>query len=334
MNRQLKVRLACAFAIICVVWGSTFLAIRYAIESIPPFLMAGLRFLFAGGALYLWARRTAARPTAAHWKSAAIVGIALFLFGNGAVTWAEQRIASGVAALVVATVPLWMVLFEWLLHRGARPGLGRIAGLILGFAGVVLLVGPNPFSSSQHIDPFGVAALLVSTFSWANGSLYSRKAALPSSQLLAASMEMLAGGVALVLAGTLLNEWSHFNLAAVTIRSWISLAYLSVFGSILAFTAYIWLLRTTSPSRVATYAFVNPIIALLLGWGFAGEKLSPQIFVAAGIIVFAVTLIITSRAKPKPVAVDNESHAPETPVPLGNRELVNFSLREENSSSG
>jgi drug/metabolite transporter (DMT)-like permease len=291
-----RVRILGAFSLICLVWGSTFLAIRFAIETIPPFLMAGMRFLSAGLILYLLVRRTAGRPTRAQWKSALIIGVALFLFGNGLVTWSEQRVPSGIASLFVAMIPVWFVLVEWLRRDGTRPSRPVIAGLILGFVGMMLLVG-NPFSSTQQIDLLGAGALFLSGIAWTNGSLYARKAELPPSQFLTASMEMLAGGVALTLAGTLMGEWQHLHFASVSIRSWVSLAYLSVFGSILAFTAYIWLLRETSPSRVATYAFINPIVALFLGSAFAGEKLSSQVFAAAGVIIFAVVLIVTSKSR-------------------------------------
>lgn len=318
-----KLQLVLAFAAIYIVWGSTYLAIRFAIETIPPFLMAGMRFLAAGIVLYTWARwRGAKAASPVEWRSAAIIGVALLLCSNGGVTWAEQRVPSGVAALFVATVPMWIVLLDWLLHGGSRPGRGIAAGLILGFAGVMLLVGPNPFLSLQPLNLAGVGALLFASFSWANGSLYSRKAKLPSSQLLAASMEMLSGGLALVIAGLVSGEWGRFDPAAVTLRSWFSLAYLSVFGSIIGFTAYIWLIQVTAPSRVATYAYVNPIIALLLGWGFAGERLSPQIFVAAGVIVFAVVTIITSRAKSASVPVPKESPQPRIEIVPIEKNLV------------
>lgn len=308
MDGKEKFRKVLAFAAIYIVWGSTYLAIRFAIETIPPFLMAGMRFLTAGGALYLWMRsRGVKAPSLVEWRSAAIIGVALLLCSNGGVTWAEQRVPSGVCALVVATVPMWIVLLEWLLHGGARPARGVAAGLILGFAGVLLLIGPNPFFNHQSLNLVGVGALIFAAFSWANGSLYSRKAKLPSSQFLAASMEMLAGGLALVIAGAVTGELGRFHPSEVLLRSWLSLAYLSVFGSIISFTAYIWLLQVTAPSRVSTYAYVNPIIALLLGWGFAGERLSPQIFVAASVIVFAVVLIITSRSKTASSPVPKET---------------------------
>lgn len=308
-RRNSTLQVVLAFAAIYLVWGSTYLAIRFAIESIPPFLMAGMRFLVAGGALFLWARRGQPKPTLAQWRSAILIGIALLLFSNGGVTWAEQLVPSGIAALFVAAVPLWITLLEWLLYGGSRPGVAISSGLIVGFAGVLLLIG-NPFAHHEGVDLRGVAALMIATFSWANGSLYSRKADLPSSQFLAASMEMLAGGVALTVVGFATGEYRAFHFASVSVQSWISLAYLSVFGSIVAFTAYIWLLQVTAPSRVATYAYVNPMIALLLGWGFGGETMSPRVFIAAGVIVFAVVLIITARSKSESVP---EKAAPPIP---------------------
>ena len=309
-----RFRVFAAFTIICLVWGSTFLAIRFAIETIPPVLMAGIRFLSAGLILFVAAGRKAERPSIAHWRSAAIIGVALFLFGNGLVTWSEERVPSGIASLFVAIIPVWFVLLEWLRHNGGRPRRPVLAGLILGFAGILLLVGRNPFSNGHHIDLFGAGALLISGICWANGSLYSRKANLPSSQFLTASMEMLAGGLALVLAGTLMGEWQRFELSGVSLRSWVSLAYLSVFGSIIAFTAYIWLLRAISPSRVATYAYINPIVALFLGSVFAGEKLSPQVFAAAGVIVIAVILIVTTKSKSASTSVRKKLS--DSPLPL------------------
>lgn len=326
-GKENRLRLVLAFAAIYIVWGSTYLAIRLAIDTIPPFLMAGMRFLAAGGVLYLWARRSAPAPTLIHWRSAAIIGVSLLLFSNGGVTWSEQRVPSGIAALLVATVPLWIVLLEWLLHGGDRPRNAVLAGLALGFGGVLLLIGPNPFHSHQSIDLLGVGALMFATFSWANGSLYSRKAKLPESQLLAAAMEMLMGGLALSVVSFATGDFHRFDPAAVTTRSWLSLAYLSVFGSIISFTAYIWLMRTTTPSRVATYAYVNPIIALLLGGLFAGESITGQVLVAAGVIVFAVVLIITSRGKAEATAVSKKNSEPAPRIQLTEKDLVKVAYK-------
>lgn len=326
-----RIRVLVAFLIICLVWGSTFLAIRFAIDTIPPFLMAGMRFLSAGLILYALARPKAERPTFTQWRSAIIIGVALFLFGNGLVTWSEKRVPSGIASLFVAMIPVWFVLFEWLRHNGGRPRRPVIIGLVLGFMGMFLLIG-NPFSSAQHVDLLGALALLLSGICWANGSLYARKADLPSSQFLTASMEMLAGGVVLVAVGSVMGEWKQFHFASVATRSWLSLAYLSVFGSIIAFTAYIWLLRTISPSRVATYAYVNPIVALMLGSAFAGEKLTPQVFAAAGVILLAVILIVTTKSKSESNTAAKKIS--DTTVP--NRDAGSFGtlrLREKFSQS-
>ena len=213
-------------------------------------------------------------------------------------TWAEQRVPSGIAALLVATVPIWMVLLDWLWHGAARPRPGVIAGLVVGFAGALMLVGPNQLLGHNRIDLTGIGVLMLSTVSWAAGSLYSRKAILPSSQLLATSMEMLSGGAVLYLVAGLTGEFQRFNPAVVSTRSWLAVGYLSMFGSIVGFTAYVWLLRVAHASRVATYAYVNPVIAIFLGWSLAGEEFTGQMLGAAAIIILAVILIITNQSKP------------------------------------
>jgi drug/metabolite transporter (DMT)-like permease len=291
-------RIITAFAAVYVVWGSTYLAIRFGVETIPPFMMAGTRFVLAGILLYVWARiRGAASPTRIEWRSAAIIGTLLLFFGNGGVSWAEQRVPSGIAALLVATVPMWIVLFDWLLHGASRPRPGVIVGLAVGFIGVVMLIGPDQLLGHNRIDLGGVGALMVACVSWSIGSLYSRKAVLPASPLMATSIEMLSGGAVLYLVAAFTGEFRSFNPSAVSMRSWLSVGYLSVFGSIIGFTAYVWLLRVVHASRVATYAYVNPIIAILLGWSLAGEEFTMQMLVAATVIIGAVVLIITNQSK-------------------------------------
>ena len=288
-----------AFAAVYLVWGSTYLAIRFGVETIPPFIMAGTRFIIAGLLLYAWARfRGAEAPTNIHWRSAAIIGTLLLFFGNGGVTWSEQRVPSGLAALLVATVPMWIVLFDWLWHGAQRPRAGVIAGLIVGFCGMLLLVGPDQFLGHNRIDLAGVGVLTLASISWAIGSLYSRKASLPSSPLLATSMEMLVGGTVLWIVAGATGEFQSFEPSTVSMRSWLSVGYLSLFGSIIGFTAYVWLLREVHASRVATYAYVNPIIAILLGWSIAGEVFTLQMLVAAAVVISAVVLIITNQSKP------------------------------------
>lgn len=293
--------LVLAFAAVYLIWGSTYLAIRVAIETLPPFLMAGARFLIAGALLYAWMRRRGAPPPAPHhWRAAAVVGGLLLVGGNGGVVWAEQTVPSGLAALLVATVPLWIVLLDWLRPHGPRPTLALVAGLVAGFAGVAMLIGPGRFAGGAQVDPLGGAVLLLASVSWAAGSLQSRRARLPSSRFLAIAMEMLAGGALLLLAGTLVGEWGSLDLAHVSIRSWTALGYLIVFGSLGGFTAYLWLLATTTPARAATYAYVNPVVAVILGWALADEPVTPRVLLAAAVIISAVVIITTARATRPP----------------------------------
>jgi drug/metabolite transporter (DMT)-like permease len=298
-----RARIALAFAAVYLVWGSTYLAIRYAIESIPPFLMAGTRFLVAGGALYLWSRLTGAeRPSRAAWVATAVTGVLMLAVGNGAVTWSEQRIPSGIAALLVASVALWMVLLEFLRKNGTRPTMLSVAGLLIGFGGVALLVGPAALSDTGDLDVLASIVLIGASLSWAAGSVYSRVLPRPTSASLGSGMQMLAGGVVLFIVGVSSGEIGRFDLAAVTTRSMLSLGYLIVFGSLVGFTAYAWLLRKCSPAAVATYAYVNPIVAMLLGWLLAGEDFGPRMIVAAAIILSGVALINRASGRPAPEA--------------------------------
>jgi len=298
-----KSKIALAFAAVYVVWGSTYLAIRFGVETIPPFMMAGMRFAGAGLLLYGWARvRGAPAPARHEWRSAAVIGLLLLFVANGGVTWAEQRVPSGIAALLAATVPLWIVVLDWAVHGAARPRPGVVVGLAVGLAGVLILIGPDQLLGSRRLDITGIAVLLLAAVSWAAGSLYARGARLPSSPLLATSMEMLSGAAALFLLAGLTGEFQRFDPGAVAGRSWLSVAYLSLFGSIIGFSAYVWLLRVAHASRVATYAYVNPVIAILLGWSLAGEAFTVQMLVAAAVIVVAVVMIITSQSKQGKIA--------------------------------
>jgi drug/metabolite transporter (DMT)-like permease len=281
-----------------LVWGSTYLGIRIAIETLPPLLTAGMRFIIAGPLLYGLARRSGApRPTRRQWLAAIVAGGLLLLGGNGLVTWAEERVSSSLTALLVATVPLWMVLLDWLFLRASRPSLKVFLGLALGLAGIVLLIGPADLLGEHRVDLIGAGLVLLAALSWAIGSLYVKRAPLPDVPLLGTSMEMIAGGVLLLLASSIKGEWGQVDFAAVSLRSWLALAYLTVFGSIVAFTAYTWLLRVTTPARVSTYAYVNPVVAVLLGWAVGGETLTAQMLLAAGVISCGVVLITTERAR-------------------------------------
>ena len=287
-----KAKVLAAFAAVYVLWGSTYLAIRFGVETIPPFVMAGTRHLTAGLLLYAWMRaKGTARPEPRHWVSAAAIGGLMLLGGNGLVTWAEQRVPSGLAALIVASVPIWMAVLSGLEKR-RRPSGFVIGGLALGLAGIALLVVPGRFGGGEHVDPLGAAALLLAALSWSIGSLYARRAKLPTSTLTAVSMEMIAGGALLWAAGLIGGEGSRLHVSVVSLKSALSLGYLVVFGSLLGFSAYVWLLRVTTPARVSTYAYVNPVVAVLLGMLFAGEQLTLRIGLAAAGIVAAVALIL------------------------------------------
>jgi drug/metabolite transporter (DMT)-like permease len=299
-----RARLVAGFAAVYLLWGSTYLAIRFAVESFPPFLMAGTRHLTAGLLLFAWLRVTGVPlPRRTHWKSAFLIGGLLLLGGNGFVSWAEQRVPSGLAALIVASVPIWMAVAQGI-QRRKRPPAAVLGGLFLGLCGLVLLVLPGKFGGGEHVDPLGAAALLFAALSWVIGSLYSRKAELPKSTLLAISMEMIGGGVLLWVVGLAIGEAGRVTASSFSAKSVFSLAYLIVFGSLIGFSAYIWLLKVTTPARVTTYAYVNPVVAVLLGATFAGEELTLRIGLAAAAIVGAVAVIIRygGEAKPEPRA--------------------------------
>jgi drug/metabolite transporter (DMT)-like permease len=293
--RQARTQLLAAFAAIYLIWGSTYLAIAFAIHTLPPFLMAAGRFLLAGGALYLWARlRGAPAPRSSQWLWAFLLGGLFFLFGNGAVVWVELRMSSGLTALIVAMVSVWTALLEWLRPGGSRPAGMVLVGIALGFLGVALLVLPGG-SGAGHADPAGVLLLMCSTFAWALASVLSRTADLPDNAPLTSGMEMLAGGVLLLLASGVAGDWGRFVPSAVTTKSIVAFLYLVIFGSLVAFTCFAWLLKVTSPNKVATAGYVNPMVAVFLGWLFGGESLSARSFLASLVIVAAVVLIITGR---------------------------------------
>jgi drug/metabolite transporter (DMT)-like permease len=293
----MKIKIWIALLLVYIIWGATYLGIRYAVETIPPFLMAGTRFLIAGVVLYIW-RRSAGdpAPTRGQWLRAAVVGVLLLFGGNGLVSLAEKNVASGIAALIVGSAPLWMTTMEALRPGGVRPNWLGVLGLAIGFGGIVLLVGPSLVNTTRvDFHPWGVVTLLFAALFWSLGSIYSRSADLPKSSLLSTSMEMLTGGAGLYLAGTVTGEWHQLVLANVTTRSWLGLVYLTIFGSFIAFTAYAWLLRHAAVSLVATYAYVNPLVAILLGSLFAHEILTVRTLLAALVIVGSVIVINVAR---------------------------------------
>jgi drug/metabolite transporter (DMT)-like permease len=305
----MKLRIWLALITVYIVWGSTYLAIRFAVETMPPFLMAATRFLVAGAILYAWRRASGdPAPTRIEWRSAALVGFFLLVGGNGSVVWAEQRVPSGIAALMVGAAPLWMVLIDAFSPFAAlrtsparravnaKPAWQTYLGVTLGFSGIVVLIGPSILNgTSQGMDPIGIAALLLAAFLWATGSLYSREARLPASPLLGTGMEMLAGGAGLFILGTFSGEWGRLNPASISTTSLLGLGYLILFGSLVGFAAYTWLLRSAPTPLVSTYAYVNPLIAIFIGNLLASEPLTAHILISTAIILGAVALINTPR---------------------------------------
>lgn len=313
--------LLAAYAAVYFVWGSTFLAIRIGVETLPPFLMAGVRFFSAGAILYTVARlRGARRPEASRWATAAVVGGLLFL-ANGAMSWAEQWVASGVTALLVATGPLWMALLDWVRPGGVRPRPGVIVGMVAGFVASAVLAGPGAPGGENKVELTGAVVILLASVSWAVGSLYASRTGRPAEPpALAAGMQMLAGG-ALLIAVSLVFEAGRVDVRRFSPASAAALVYLTLLGSVVAFAAYSWLLQVEPLSRVATFAFVNPVIAVALGWALQGEPVTGPMLVAAAAIVAAVALINVSRHPPRRTSgdpVDGRSLAtPPEPVPCG-----------------
>jgi drug/metabolite transporter (DMT)-like permease len=278
-----------ALVAVYLIWGSTYLAIRYAVETMPPFLMAAIRFIVSGGCLYALRRALGdPAPKFVEWRNAAIIGIFLLVGGNGGVVWAEQFVTSSLAALLVATVPLWMVLID-VFRPAGHPGFVAVLGILIGFGGIVLLIG-TAAGNADTMNLLGAAVLVFASFSWAIGSLYGRSARLPASQLLGTGMEMLAGGVALLVLASAGGEWTRLDLAAVSPRSALALVYLTAIGSG-GFVAYVWLLRVAPTPLVATYAYVNPLVAVLLGYFLAHELLTLRTLFAAALIIGSVALV-------------------------------------------
>ncbi len=283
-------KIAIAFFAVYVCWGMTYLAMRVAVMDIPPHLLSGTRFVLAGVLLYAWARlRGHAAPTLKHWRSATVIGGFLLLGGNASVAWAEKTVPSGLAAVLIAVAPIWMVGLEWA-RGGPRPTKRVVAGLLLGLAGVALLVSGRG-SSESRVDPVGATILVLASASWAWGSVVSKTAALPKSPFVATSIEMIAGGVLLLLTAALSGQFRGFDVSRVSLEAAASWGYLVVFGSLVGFTAYIWLLGVTSIAKAGTYAYVNPIVAVLMGWAILHEPVTARMLVAAGVILMGVALV-------------------------------------------
>lgn len=301
-----------AFTAVYLVWGSTYLAIKFAIETIPPFMMTGARFVLAGAVLYGTLRlRGAAAPSGRQWLDSLGIAVLMLVFGQAGVAWSEQLVPSSLAALVVATVPMWVVLLDWLAPRGSRPSPRTIAGLLVGFGGIAVLVGPAELIGiGGAIHPLGAAVLLFASLSWAIGSVLSRHTSNGNSVFLATAMKMLVAGTLLLGLGVVSGEAASFAVTEVSAASIAALLYLAGFGSVVALSAYVWLLQNAPLSKTATYAYVNPVIAVFLGWAIASEPITARVLVAAAVIIGAV-LVITSEpgpgrrtAKPGPTPIE------------------------------
>ncbi len=286
-----------AFAIIYLVWGSTFLFIRIGVSEVPPFLLAGLRFAIAGAVLYIWMlSQGEPSPKLGEWRSAVLLSVLIFVLDYGLLFWAEQRVPSGVAAVMMATIPVFMALSEIVILRTQQLTMRLTAALLIGICGVAVLVSRSLNLGGEPVDRAGGVALIIAAISWAIGSALTRKLPLPQSKVMSSGTQMLVGGVLLLFTGALLGEVPKFHPAQVSLKAWIALSYLVVAGSIVAFTAYMWLIHHHSQTKVGTYAYVNPVIAVLLGYFFGGESLEMRTFIGTLLVLISVVVITTTRA--------------------------------------
>jgi len=292
-----------AFSIIYFVWGSTFLAIRVGVHEVPPFLLAGMRFLVAGLVLFGWMRaRGTPSPTRREWGGATLLALLIFVCDYGLLFWAKRRVPSGVAAVMLATIPVFMSLSEIIILKTQRLTIRLAATLVVGIGGVAVLVSHSVSFGDAPIDPVGACALIAAAISWSAASALTRKVPLPAEKAMSSGVQMLAGGVLLVLAAGLLGEFRRFQMQAVSAKAWLALAYLIVAGSIVGFTAYVWLIHHESPTKVGTYAYVNPVVAVLVGYFFGGEALGPRTIAGAALVLVSVVVITTTPKESKAVA--------------------------------
>ncbi len=294
--RAHRLTVVLSFISIYLIWGSTYLAIRYAVETIPPLYTAGLRHLIAGTILLVWCLAKRLRPTWAQVRASIVIGAFFFLIGHGTLHWAEQKVPSGLASLLIASEPIWVFLLTAIAARQWRLNATLLAGILLGFGGVGLLMGRSALNSGPGVF-VGSLAVLLGAFSWSVGIVYSRRSHLSGHPLLLSALSLLAGSVQLLLAGTVAGEYHGFSFASVSLRSWLALGYLILFGSVVAFTAYNWLLEHYSPTLVATHTYVNPIVAVLLGWLFAGEAVTLNVILSTAMVIGAVMLVDRGMAR-------------------------------------
>lgn len=316
-NRPSTTAFVIAFTSIYVIWGSTYLGIRVAVETIPPFFMGAGRFLLAGTILMFLVRsRGAPKPTARQWRDNAIIGTFLLLGGNGFVSWAEQTLPSGLTALIIGIQPVFMVLTEWFWRGGIRPTKTTFAGLLLGFAGVACLAAPWETASATNVHLPSVLLVLLACASWAFGSIWSRHVRNPAPPFLASSMQMLGGSVALFLGGIVHGELSTFSLSAISGHSIGAFFYLAFVGSLVGFSTFVWLMKHTTPAHVSTYAYVNPVVAVFLGWLILDEPITTRVLLAATIIIAAVVIVTTQKNPKSTVAPVQPSPPLAPPEPL------------------
>jgi drug/metabolite transporter (DMT)-like permease len=292
-----------ALSIIYFVWGSTFLAIRVGVREVPPFLLAGMRFLVAGLVLFGWMRaRGTPSPTRREWGGATLLALLIFVCDYGLLFWAERRVPSGVAAVMLATIPVFMSLSEIIILKTQRLTIRLAAALVVGISGVAVLVSHSVSFGDAPIDPVGACALIAAAISWSAASALTRKVPLPAEKAMSSGVQMLSGGILLVLAAGLLGEFRRFQMQAVSAKAWLALAYLIVAGSIVGFTAYVWLIHHESPTKVGTYAYVNPVVAVLVGYFFGGEALGPRTIAGAALVLVSVVVITTTPKESKAAA--------------------------------
>lgn len=297
-SRPSSWRVLLAFAIIYFVWGSTFLAIRVGVREVPPFLLAGLRFLIAGIVLYAWMRAKGTQsPALREWGAVWLLAVLIFVFDYGLLFWAERRVPSGIAAVMMATIPVFMAISEILILRTQRLSARLAIGLLVGTGGVAVLVSRRLSFGEVPVDTAGACALIVAAISWSLASALTRRLPLPAAKTMSSGAQMLSGGVLLMLTAALLGEFRGFHVDTVSREAWLALAYLIVLGSIVAFTAYVWLLHYESPTRVGTYAYVNPVVAVLVGYFLGGEALGPRMIVGTVLVLVSVVVITTTPAK-------------------------------------
>ncbi|MFZ0536749.1 MAG: EamA family transporter [Candidatus Sulfotelmatobacter sp.] len=310
--RPSRWKILLAFAIIYLVWGSTFLAIRIGVREVPPFLLAGIRFFIAGIVLYAWMRaKGTPSPTRREWTAISFLAVLIFVFDYGLIFWAEKRVASGVTAVMMATIPVFMAIAEICFLRTQQLSMRLTLGLAVGIGGVLVLVGPLSTAGEKAIDTSGAVALIVAAISWTAATIVTRKFSLPESKVMSSGAQMLVGGVLLILTSAVLREFNGFDVHAVTFGAWLALLYLIVAGSIVAFTAYVWLIHHESPTKVGTYAYVNPVIAVLLGYALAGESLSVRTIAGTLLILISVVVITTTPKKKLEISLEREAELAE-----------------------